>query len=129
MERYNREIKKAVRKYAAMYPDTSWYDWLPEVLMGLRMVATKSHGLSPFLITYKQEPFIPGRPLVPTEPISWDVSNSEEELYTDTLVALFADTRQHIIQALHHTDVRMKDYHDRGALLEEQLEAGDRVFL
>ncbi len=53
MERYNREIKKAVRKYAAMYPETSWFDWLPEVLMGLRMVATKSHGLSPFMVTYK----------------------------------------------------------------------------
>ena len=53
VERYNREIKKAVRKYAAMYPDTSWFDWLPEVLMGLRMVATKSHGLSPFLVVYK----------------------------------------------------------------------------
>lgn len=62
VERYNREIKKAVRKYASLYPDSSWYDWLPEVLMGLRMVCTRAHGYSPFMVTYKQDPFVPGRP-------------------------------------------------------------------
>lgn len=66
---------------------------------------------------------------MPTEPISWDVSNAEEELYTDTLVSLFAETRAHIVEALRHTDVKMKDQHDKGALLEQQLEAGDMVFL
>ena len=50
-------------------------------------------------------------------------------MYTDALVAIFAGMRAHIADTLHHTDVRMKDYHDRGALLEEQLEAGDRVYL
>ena len=45
--------------------------------------------------------------------------NSEEVLYTDALVAIFVDMRSHIAEALHHTDVRMKDYHDRGVLLED----------
>lgn len=43
VERVNREIKTAIRKYCSQFPNTTWYDWLPEVLAGLRMLVTKAH--------------------------------------------------------------------------------------
>ena len=38
VERVNREIKRSIRRYALLHPTTAWFDWIPEVLVGLRMV-------------------------------------------------------------------------------------------
>ena len=53
VERVNREIKTAIRKYSTMAVGSSWFDWIPEVLMGLRMLCTRAHGYSPFMVTFK----------------------------------------------------------------------------
>ena len=62
VERYNREVKTAVRKYVAEHSGTAWMDWLPEIKMGLRMARSRTHGYSPFTLVYKQEAVVPGRP-------------------------------------------------------------------
>ena len=59
VERFNREIKTAIRKYMSMHPGSFWWDWLPEVLTGLRMCVSRSHGHSPFFFLYKQDPVVP----------------------------------------------------------------------
>ena len=79
----NREVKAAIRRYAALHPGTTWWDWLPEVLAGLRMLVARSHGHSPFFVTYKQDPLMPGRPLVADKrfPISLESLGREEDDY------------------------------------------------
>ena len=37
VERANREIKRSIRKYPILNLNTSWFDWLLEILVGLRM--------------------------------------------------------------------------------------------
>ena len=74
VERFNKEIKIAIRKYCGLHPGTSWFDWIPDVLCGLRMLVAKSHGYSPYFLVYKQSPILPGRPMEVSEehPISLD---------------------------------------------------------
>ena len=38
VERVNRETKRSIRRYALLHPTTAWFDWIPVVLVGLRMV-------------------------------------------------------------------------------------------
>ena len=38
VEKVNREIKRSIRRYALLNLNTSWFDWLPEILVGLHMV-------------------------------------------------------------------------------------------
>ena len=38
VEKINREIKRSFRRYALFNPNTSWFDWLLEILEGLRIV-------------------------------------------------------------------------------------------
>ena len=38
VERVNREIKRSICRYALLHPTTAWFDWILEVLVGLRMV-------------------------------------------------------------------------------------------
>ena len=67
-------MKTAIRKYVSTRPGTFWWDWLPEVLMGLRMTVCRSHGHTPFFLLHKQDPFVAARPLEVDAryPIVWD---------------------------------------------------------
>ena len=56
VECFIRVVKEAVLKYLFAHPATDWFDWLPEILMGLRMTTTCSHGLTPYFIMFKQNP-------------------------------------------------------------------------
>ena len=95
MERINREIKTAIRKYCALHPSSTWWDWLPEVLAGLRMLASRSHGYTPFHVLYKQDPYVPGRPLEvdPRFPLSFDSTLEEEGKLAEELISLFWELR------------------------------------
>ena len=55
----NKEIVMALRKYALQQKGL-WFDWFPEVLTGLRIVFSHSHGYTIFSIAYKQEPLLLG---------------------------------------------------------------------
>ena len=95
MERINREIKLSIRKYVLMHKGTVWKDWVPEILCGLRMVAARSHGYTPFFVAYKQLPLLPGRPMLvdPRMPLSWDSICADERDYTTELCSLYASIR------------------------------------
>ena len=129
-ERVNREINKAVRKYATPHPTSTWWDWLSEVLAGLRMLAKRAHGYSPFYVVFKQSPIIPGRPLEIEGkfPLSWDSSPKEEASLTDELVELFWEVKARISQRLEEADQRMKTAHDKGQdLFVPDFVPGDKV--
>ena len=38
VERFNQEINRSIQKYALLNPNTSWFDWLPVILVALHMV-------------------------------------------------------------------------------------------
>ncbi len=82
--------------------------WLPSRMVNLLFLLLTNKTLLSQVVLRSQQLLFPGT-----------CPNSEEVLYTDALVAIFVDMRSHIAEALHHTDVRMKDYHDRGVLLED----------
>ena len=63
MEKVNEEIKLAIRQCASFHLYSSWFDWLPEVLIALRMIEARVHGLTQFFVVYKQETLIPARPM------------------------------------------------------------------
>lgn len=54
-EKYVGVIKAGFRKLKTAFPKGEWYDFLPEIIAGLRMLPSKL-GLSPFLMLYKQMP-------------------------------------------------------------------------
>ena len=58
-----------------MRPGSFWWDWLPEVLTGLKMTICRAHGHAPFFLLYKEDPFIVGRPPQPDSrySLTWDV--------------------------------------------------------
>jgi hypothetical protein len=59
VERFNRSIKTAIRKFVGLHSCSTWMDWLPEIKIGLRMSIARSHGYSPFFLLFKQEPSHP----------------------------------------------------------------------
>ena len=77
IERYNHEIKGGIRKLTAAYPSASWYELIPDVFFGLRVLPTTTTGYSAFELTYKYRPHLP-LPLAfcaaPLEevPLGWD---------------------------------------------------------
>ncbi len=48
IERYNREVKAGMRRIITMCPRAQWYDVLPDVVRGLRVLPTTTTGFSPF---------------------------------------------------------------------------------
>ena len=59
IERYNREVKAGLRRIITMCPRAQWYEALPDVIRGLRILPTTTTGFSPFQLTFKQEPALP----------------------------------------------------------------------
>ncbi len=59
IERYNREVKAGLRRIITMCPRAQWYEALPDVIRGLRILPTTTTGFSPFQLTFKQEPTLP----------------------------------------------------------------------
>lgn len=108
-----------------------WFDWLPEVLMGLRMLSTRAHGHSPFVITYKQDPLVPGRPMEvdPRFPLTWESALADEDTVTTRLVELFFEMRAKVVNALLDNDGRMKRQHDQSELHEFTFVPGDLVII
>ncbi len=55
VERYNGVIKAGLRKLRVACSGGEWYEFLDDVIAGLRMLPGVA-GVSPFLAVYKQEP-------------------------------------------------------------------------
>lgn len=55
-ERFVREVKKGLRLFAASCPDGHWWEFLPDIARGLRMIPTRATGHPPFVLVYKQQP-------------------------------------------------------------------------
>lgn len=52
VERVNRVIKSGVRLYTSEGRFT-WFEVLPELLMGLRFIAVRATGVSPYYMAFK----------------------------------------------------------------------------
>lgn len=48
IERYNREVKAGLRRLMAANLKTPWFELLPDVIRGLRILPTTATGHSPF---------------------------------------------------------------------------------
>ena len=59
VEYFNKEIKKAIHKYAAAQPSAFYWDWLHDILIGLRMVASRTYGNTSFTLLCKECPILP----------------------------------------------------------------------
>ena len=57
-EKYVGVIKAGFRKLKTVCPEGEWYQFLPDILAGLRFLPSKV-GLSPYLMVHKQEPLFP----------------------------------------------------------------------
>lgn len=94
------------------------------------MLVAKSHGYSPFFLTYKQSPILPSRPLEvdPRHPVTIDSDGNAEAAYAEELVRLFWEIRADATERLMTTDQQMKTYHDEAAdLIDFIFEPGDLV--
>ena len=102
VERWNREVKRALRKYLAGAPGSRWWDWLGNVRTGLRMCVTGSHHFSPFHLQYKQDPRIAHLAL-PDDyaPDSFVVDEEDQSALTEKLIGAFEATRAAVARALH----------------------------
>ena len=85
-------VKEAIRKYMFAHPGTDWYDWLPEIEMGLRMTTVRSHGLTPFFLMYKFDPIHLGDAAWSVRHINWESAKDKESIATE-LCAAFAKLR------------------------------------
>jgi hypothetical protein len=47
-------IKSGMRKMFAHVPESKWWEVYPDVLRGVRTIATKATCLSPYLLVFKQ---------------------------------------------------------------------------
>jgi cleavage and polyadenylation specificity factor subunit 1 len=57
VERINGILRAGFRKFASH--GYHWFDYLPEILSGMRFITTRSSGLSPYYMTFKQEALHP----------------------------------------------------------------------
>ena len=99
--RTSKEIKAAIRKYAAHYTG-SLFPWLPEVLLGLKTVLAQSHLLVLFYTSYIQKPLLPSKTkkvhhllyltLVSTE--------DEEPKCTEELASVFWELKCSVVEQL-----------------------------
>ena len=56
VERQNRTVKAAIRKFIGYSPDTRWWEVLPDIACAIRVLPTRATNASPYLLVYKQEP-------------------------------------------------------------------------
>ena len=81
VERFNRTIKAGIRKLLGMSPDLRWWEVIPDVVRGMRVIAQRSTGASPYLLAFKQPPAVAVAnevwEAVSEEP--WDVTEAEIE--------------------------------------------------
>ena len=54
VERYIGVLKAGMRRMKVAFPQGEWYQFIPELIAGLRVLPSKS-GYSPFLLVYKAE--------------------------------------------------------------------------
>ena len=78
-------VKEAVRKYLFARPATDWFDWLPEILIGLRMTTTRSHGLTPYFIMHKQDPIHVSDAAWAVRNVNWEVAERDEASLAEDL--------------------------------------------
>lgn len=57
-ERYVREIKAGLRRFAVGCPDGNWWDFLADIARGLRIIPVRATGYAPFVLVYKQQPVV-----------------------------------------------------------------------
>ena len=72
MERINRTFREGFRKFATHAPELKWYDFLGEILAGLRFLSTRSHGNSPYYLAFKQEVVHPAHLIIHSQDASVD---------------------------------------------------------
>ena len=54
VERMIRSIKAALRRFAVHCADGKWWEFLPDIARGLRLIPTRATGYSPYIIVFKQ---------------------------------------------------------------------------
>ena len=102
MERVNKETKLAIQWYTSLHPSLSWFDWLPEVLTGLCIIAARAHGLTPFFVVYMKGTLILAR-LVAVDMIfshSWDSICEDEQKYMEELITMFVGQKPKVAEKL-----------------------------
>ena len=63
VDRVDMKIKASIHRFVLLNPNSNWFAWLLEILVGLHMVLYGSHRYSLFVLTYKKAPFLPAHPL------------------------------------------------------------------
>ena len=56
VERYNQTIKANLQKFAVECPAGRWWNFLPDIARGLRLLPVKASGYAPHVLVYKQLP-------------------------------------------------------------------------
>ena len=80
VERYNLMIRQGIRRLTAWVRGAEWWDILPDVVRGLRVLPHSSLGLSPFSLVFKQHPRLEDKlELTLAEPPFTEPTREEEE--------------------------------------------------
>ena len=56
VERYNLTLRQGIRKMTTWVRGAEWWDVLPDIVRGLRMLPHSTLGLTPFALVFKQHP-------------------------------------------------------------------------
>lgn len=53
-----REVKKGLRMFTSSCPGGNWWDFLPDIARGLRVIPNRATGYAPFVLAFKQQPIL-----------------------------------------------------------------------
>ena len=89
-----------------MHPGSFWWDWIPEVLTGLRMCTCHAHGHTYFLL-HKWDPVVLAHQMKPDDrlPITWDVAADAKGELAKKLSWAFAAVRLDCVGHLRAADL------------------------
>lgn len=82
VERINGILKEGFRLMGGREDPVPWWEALPSILAGLRMLPSRTHGLTPFYATFKQEPVRPADIVVmgPEDGVDWWATPTVEQV-------------------------------------------------
>ena len=61
MERFSQTIEANLHKFAIACPGGKWWEFLPDIARGLRLLPVRASGYAPYVLVFKQLPQLPIR--------------------------------------------------------------------
>lgn len=101
-------LRSGLRRLVTAIPGAEWWQVLPDVVRGLRILPNSVVGLSPFALVFKQHPRWHDRlELTVAEPVTREPTEDEEEALYRAQGQFWDTVRAQVIDRLQANDLKM----------------------